>query len=687
MFFTNPTILWALLAVSIPIVVHLFHFRRFKKTYFSNVALLQNIQNKTQKQSKLKHLLVLICRILTVVFLVLAFAQPNPKSALKLLVGEGTNHVSIVIDNSFSMATNTERGTLFDQAKLNAKDLVMRFKASDRFALITQDFLDDNRRFVSREEIVDAIERLEIVPFSHSLSELVSRQKNLYQNISGDNKALFVMSDFQKTMIDIENLLSDTVLHTWFLPIQSTMLNNISVDSLAVETPIFQVGNEIELQIWLTNHSEHALQEIPVRLFIDNNIVSVGHVNFEPRQTRTIQRKLTLQQAGYLQGYVEISDHPITFDDRLYFTLNVLEKIPVLIITESQPNPFLMRLLARDSSFDLTVQNVRTLDFSMLQRVNFVILDELTTFSSGLQTELQTAVEAGLSVLLLPGEQSDLSSINSLTQRLLNSEFKPIEKSQISVSAILSEHPIYRSAFVRLPENLLLPEVQKYFPIQISSRSNLQPLLRLNNNDLFLGFGNVGNGRVYLSAVPFNNTFSNFQNQPLFVVTLLNMILQSANNEALYHLLSQQEATITNVGAVHAPPLYLQTADSDFEIIPQVRFRGNQLFINTFSSLRNAGNYILTRTGGARPAQVEPIAKLSYNYDRKESNLQSYTPSDLERQIEQHRLSGFSILGNTFIAMDDSLLTIHSRVAWWKWCLVFALLFLLLEAAILRFFR
>jgi hypothetical protein len=685
MFFTNPAILWALFAVSVPIAIHLFYFRKFRKTYFSNVTLLQNIQNQRQNQSKLKHLLVLICRILTIVFLVFAFAQPNSKTALKSLVSEGTNYVSIAIDNSFSMGTSTESGTLLDQAKQKAKDLVMKFKPSDRFALITQDFLDDNRRFISREEVLDAIERLDIVPFSHLLSELIAKPEPSFRNISSDHKTLFVISDFQKTMVDVENLISDTILQTWFYPIQSKMLNNISIDSLSVETPIFQVGNEIELQIWLTNHSEQSLQEIPVRLFIDNKIVSVGNINFEPRQTRVIQRKLTLQQAGYLQGYVEISDHPITFDDRLYFTMNVLEKIPVLIITESKPNSFLMKLLDNDPSFDLTIQSTQNLDFSLLHKVNFVILDEIKTLSSGLQTELQTAIEAGLSALILPGEQTDLTSINNLTKLFLNSEFHQLLELKISVNAILSEHPIYRSAFVKLPENLLLHEVQKHFPIQTSVRSNLQYLLRLDNNTPFLAFGNVGKGRIYLSTVPFDNAFSNFQNQPIFVVSILNMILQSANNEELYHLLTQQEAMISNVGTLHATPLhttplYLKSENSDFEIIPQIRFRGNQLFINTFSSLKDAGNYTLE-------TRNELIAGLSYNFDRRESNLQSYSQSELEKLIEQHQLNGFSVLKGNFVSVDNNLLAIDTRISWWKWCLLLALVFLLAEVCVLRFFR
>ncbi len=244
----------------------------------------------------------------------------------------------------------------------------------------------------------------------------------------------------------------------------------------------------------------------------------------------------------------------------------------------------------------------------------------------------------------------------------------------------MSEHPIYRSAFVKLPENLLLPDVQKYAPIQTSSRSNLQYLLRLNNNEPFLAFGNVGKGRIYLSSVPFDNAYSNFQNQPIFVVTILNMILQSANNEQIYYSLGQQEAMLSNVeNSLVSEVFRLNLEDSDFEVIPQVKFKGNQLFISTFSALKNAGNYVLKN-------QNETVAKLSYNFDRRESNLQSYSQSELVEQLNRQHLQGFSVLENQFISLDDNLLIAGQGMAWWKWCLLFALLFLLTEVVILRFF-
>src|SRR5438128_4331517 len=100
--FTYPEFLFALSALSIPIIIHLFNFRRFKKIAFTNVRFLKEIKQDTRSRSRLKHLLILLSRLLAVTFLVLAFAQPFIPANKNNIVG-GTRNVGIYLDNSFSM--------------------------------------------------------------------------------------------------------------------------------------------------------------------------------------------------------------------------------------------------------------------------------------------------------------------------------------------------------------------------------------------------------------------------------------------------------------------------------------------------------------------------------------------------------------------------------------------------------
>src|SRR5690348_11567661 len=112
--FLYPGFLFALFAVAIPVIVHLFNFRRFKKVLFTNVRFLKEIKQDTRARSNLKHLLILISRILAVIFLVLAFAQPYIPSKNHAAMKE-RNKVSIYIDNSFSMDAVGRNGSLIEE--------------------------------------------------------------------------------------------------------------------------------------------------------------------------------------------------------------------------------------------------------------------------------------------------------------------------------------------------------------------------------------------------------------------------------------------------------------------------------------------------------------------------------------------------------------------------------------------
>jgi hypothetical protein len=85
--FLYPTFLIALLVLALPIIIHFFNFKRYKTVYFSNVGFLKHIQQETRKKSQLKHLLILLSRILALAALVLAFSRPYIP-----LSGAASNH-------------------------------------------------------------------------------------------------------------------------------------------------------------------------------------------------------------------------------------------------------------------------------------------------------------------------------------------------------------------------------------------------------------------------------------------------------------------------------------------------------------------------------------------------------------------------------------------------------------------
>ncbi len=129
--FKHPEVLYFLFLLVIPILVHLFQLRRFKKEYFTNVQFLKELSIQTRKSSTIKKWLLLLTRLLLLTFLILAFAQPffAAKESKK-----NTNEMYIILDNSYSMQAKGRKGELLKRA---IQDLLEHAPEAQNFSLIT----------------------------------------------------------------------------------------------------------------------------------------------------------------------------------------------------------------------------------------------------------------------------------------------------------------------------------------------------------------------------------------------------------------------------------------------------------------------------------------------------------------------------------------------------------------------
>ena len=160
--FLYPQFLYALAAILIPIIIHLFNFRKFKTVYFSNVRFLKDIKKETKAHSQLKHLLILLSRILAISALVFAFAQPY--IPVNNTIIHDKYAVSIYIDNSFSMNAENENGQLLSIAKDKARIITESYKSTDDFNILTNDLKGKHQRIINKKLILDEIDEIESSP-------------------------------------------------------------------------------------------------------------------------------------------------------------------------------------------------------------------------------------------------------------------------------------------------------------------------------------------------------------------------------------------------------------------------------------------------------------------------------------------------------------------------------------------
>ena len=315
--FLHPEILWALSAVTIPIIVHLFNFRKFRRVKFSNVAFLNEIKQQTQSKSRIKHLLILIARMLAITAVVFAFAQPFfPKE--DAAVSDDAQAVSIFIDNSFSMEAENADGQLLELAKNKALEIAEVYAPTDQFQLLTCDFEGRHQRLVNQEEVIEWIEEVQVSPQARPLSEVMLRQRDALASSENARKSAYILSDLQRSTHDVETIRPDSTLAVRMVPSAVENAANVYIDSVWFDTPVRQLNQSERLNIRLRNTAETGLENIPIKLTIDGQQKALGSFAVQPGLVTDTALYFSHSEPGFKQARVSIDDHPIVFDDDFY---------------------------------------------------------------------------------------------------------------------------------------------------------------------------------------------------------------------------------------------------------------------------------------------------------------------------------------------------------------------------------
>jgi hypothetical protein len=135
-FFTNLALLSGLAALAIPILVHLLLKRKQQRLRFSTVQFFVRQDEQASKRRKLRHWLLLACRLLLVALLVMGFARPFTRTVLPT-ASPGKRIGVFVLDRSLSMQAAGRGETVWNRSVALARAVLREFKAQDQAALVT----------------------------------------------------------------------------------------------------------------------------------------------------------------------------------------------------------------------------------------------------------------------------------------------------------------------------------------------------------------------------------------------------------------------------------------------------------------------------------------------------------------------------------------------------------------------
>ncbi len=685
--FVNPLFLFGLLAVAIPIVIHLFNFRRFRKVYFTNVRFLQELKQQTQKQSQIRHLLILAIRIIAIATLVLAFAQPYIPFSDKQSRIASRNAVSVFVDNSFSMEAVGTNGTLLDESKVKAREIVSAYKSTDLFQLLTSDFEGKHQRFVTRDEFLTMLDEVKVSPSAHSFSEIVRRQNDLLKSELTSRRTSFIVSDFQKSSFSTVDFQNDSSVNTYLVPLKSSVVANVYIDTCWFVQPTQQPGKTSLLSVRIWNKSENDLEKIPLKLIINNQQKSVATIDIKAGMSTTIELPFTIHQAGPQHGLLQVTDYPVTYDDKFYFSFDVLSSINVLAINGGSENRFLDALYKQDSSIQFTNLNEKSLDYGSLPKFDLIVFNEIPSISSGLSDEIKRYVGNGGTIVVLPAANADLASYNSFLTSLNAPVYQKLDTTDTKVVKLSEESYLFRDVFEKsqgkqvVSANTDLPTVNKHYPILFSASMLTAPLMGMLNGREFLTLTGNGLGQVLQFAVPLDATFSNFAQQALFVPVLYNIALISHPSHNLYSIIGEDKAIRIGTKVPDGDKVFkIKSLQGDFEMIPQTNTAGNTVNVFVGNQIPMAGNFELVN-------DIKLITSLSFNYNRGESNLSCNSVDELESLLSRAHLDSFIVMKTGQKPLNEVIASINSGTQLWRYFIWLALLLLLAEILLIRFFK
>jgi hypothetical protein len=683
--FIFPAFLFAAAAVAIPVIIHLFYFRRFKRVYFTNVAFLKEVKEETSNRQKLRNLLVLLMRCLALIFLVLAFAQPF--IPLSDNVKKGEQAVSLFIDNSFSMNALSKDAPLLELAKKRAREIITAYAPDDRFQVLTNDFEGRDQRLIGKEDALSRIEEIRTSPASRDLSKVLLRQQQCLNTGKAENKSAFLITDFQRNIADLQNF-RDSLIEVNLVPLRSVQENNISIDSVWFESPIQILNQPANLLVKISNRGNEDAEEIRLALQHDGQSKPAGSLKLAAKSSKTDTVSFNILHSGWHEAKISLTDYPVQFDDDYYLSFYVAEQINVLVINGLLPNKYINNAFTGAKYFRLDNADARALDYSRFGNYQMILLNDVNALSTGLAQELKTFAQNGGNVLVFPAQNADLGGYNGFFENIGAGTMGGYEATQRQAGQINTEEFVFKDVFLNKSANLRLPITQGNFRL---APNRGEHILSYRDGSAQMAKYPLGEGAVYVFAAPLDEQVNDLvRNGEIFVPMLFKMAIAGAKSgqiaytigkdevlEAKHQVSSSGESIYKLKKYVAAGAPGAQNAIGE-EFIPEQRILGAKVMLTPGKTLSDAGWYRLGLRGDST------LAEYAYNFNRKESDLQYLSTDELGNGLPANmKLLDENAEANFAQVVGEQ----NQGIVLWRWCLVFALLFLALEVLFLRLWK
>ncbi|VAX41069.1 hypothetical protein MNBD_PLANCTO02-2551 [hydrothermal vent metagenome] len=542
--FLNPFLLWGVVLASIPIIVHLLHRRRYQEVEWAAMQFLVQAAQKNSRRIRLEQLLLLIVRILILMLLAFALAQPFFELFQNKLPANQPTLRVIVIDTSYSMGQRRGELPLLDKAKSIANQIIETTRPGDALqlvrisekpprAIVQQPAYKIEELLKEIEQLLLTEERGDISATLQTITEMVLKNKAAQKQKKLPRTEIYFISDFQReSWLPASSAQQQRIRHQMQKLAESTHLvlidlgnasnANLAVSSLTVQEQLLSTRHPVQLQATVRNDGKLKVTGTQVELYIDGRLWKTETINLEPGAILPVDFQVTLDKPGEHFAEVRLPDDLLLIDNHRYISLPVRDELRVLLVNgrpAGEPREtatyFLHKALSPSTfeetwsgftrPFVISEGELPSTDFSLYDAVVLCDVAQLTLRETEM---LEAYTKSGGSIIFSLGENVKADQYNQFLYRngkgllpaqLGNNvgEIDSPQKGFLFDSQDLS-HPVVKPFKGNPGTGLETTWTYRYTKTELAPNSQTKIALRFTNGDPVILDALYGRGRVLL---------------------------------------------------------------------------------------------------------------------------------------------------------------------------------------------
>ncbi len=662
-----PAVLAGLLAVAIPILVHLVQRERRRVVPFPSLMFLAKIPAETVRRRALRHWLLLGLRIAAIVALVLAFARPYVPGAT--VAAAGGRDVVVLLDVSASL----QYGDRWSRAADAARRAIRSLRPGDRGTLVLFDSeVEVGPRATSdTSALLAALDRAAPSAAATRLGPALRAAAGLLEASSQARREVVLISDLQRTAWHADDVRLPAGMTLTVVPVSDAAAPNAAVTGVVFERQPAARGERVTAAVRVVNRSERPLEGRTLTLEADGHEVGRTTVTVAAGAAATFPMPTFPLGTAPVRVVARLDPDALPVDDVFHAVVSPADRLPVLVIEAANPLPdaslYLARALAVASrpAFEVSVVAVTRVTAAQIASAAVIVLNDSPPPAGAAGRALESRVRAGGGLLAVLGDRATWPDGSpDLLPGRLGAVVDRAGTRGGTLGFVEYSHPVFELFGQPRSGDLTAGRIFRYRTLASPSAV----LARFDDGGVALAERQMDDGRVLAWTSTFDTYWNDLALKPVFVPLVL---------QAVTHLgRVEPQPDAYPVGSLIDPSRVAGGADMARTFVVQspsgARTPGDASRTGAGFKLAEPGFY----TFGAEGGRVEEALTVAVNVPADESDLTPLDPAVLAAAAGPR--SGAPATGTVTLTDADA----EHRQSWWWFLLVGGVVLLAAETLV-----